>query len=218
MSGKLTQPYIYGYYDKIRKKFIYVGKTNGRRKGYRTGSTILKRYINIFGFTNFDNRFDRRILEKCTNVSLNEKEEYWVKFYKTYNKGVNLTKGGKFDWNRQNLKPVLQYDLGGNFIKEWRCGLDACIELNSGNKDAVSACCLGKQKTALGYIWRFKLGKIKVKIKPPQRKKYKKRIGGGGAIKIIVKGKCYNSKEECMRILKIPQSKLNKLLKNEDKS
>jgi hypothetical protein len=214
MSGKLIQPYIYCYYDKLRKRVIYVGKTNGRRESYKTGSKILKRFIKIFGFTNFDNRFDRRVIEECGNDILNEREEYWVKYYKTYISGVNLTKGGKFDWNRQNLKPVLQYDLGGNFIQEWRCGLDACIKLKSNNVDAVSACCLGKQRTALGFIWEFKTEKIKKNIKPGARKEYKKGVKRTKNQKIQIEGKTYKSITQASRGLKWSFGKLNYKIKN----
>ena len=51
-------------------------------------------------------------------------------------------------------KTVLQYDLEGNFIKEWKsimeCGRNGYIFTS------VSKCCLGKQKTHKGYIWKYK--------------------------------------------------------------
>lgn len=55
-------------------------------------------------------------------------------------------------------KSVDQLDLQGNFIKTWYCAKDAQIELGSSlNKSAsgISSCCLGKQKTSLGFKWRF---------------------------------------------------------------
>ena len=51
-------------------------------------------------------------------------------------------------------KIVLQYDLEGNFIKEWKstaeCGR------NGFNQGAVAACCRGKRKTYKGFIWKYK--------------------------------------------------------------
>lgn len=219
MSGKLIQPYIYCYFDKIKNKIIYVGQTNGRNKNYRTGSKILKRYISIYGLETFDNRFDRNLIEYCLKEELDNREEYWVSFYNTKNEGVNITKGGRNDWKRFNFKPIVQYDLKGNFIKEWGYAKQPIIENIGTDYNGISACCLGKQLTSNGFIWRFKEKSfIPKNIKPHQRKKYKKRIGGGGSIKITIQGKQYDSKEECMRILKISQSKLNKLLKDENKS
>jgi hypothetical protein len=51
--------------------------------------------------------------------------------------------------------PVLQYDLKGNFIKEWLSQNEATKFLNK-NGDGIGACCRGKQKSAYGFIWKFK--------------------------------------------------------------
>lgn len=51
-------------------------------------------------------------------------------------------------------KTVLQYTLDGKFVREWKstaeCGRNG---YNHGN---VAACCLGKQKTHKGFIWKYK--------------------------------------------------------------
>ena len=49
-------------------------------------------------------------------------------------------------------KPILQYDLEGNFIKE----CSSITEANKHHKGDIQACCRGKQKTAGGYIWKYK--------------------------------------------------------------
>jgi hypothetical protein len=54
----------------------------------------------------------------------------------------------------QNI-PILQYSLNGEFIKEWGSQIEATKFLNK-NGDGVGACCRGKQKSAYGYIWKFK--------------------------------------------------------------
>ncbi len=52
-------------------------------------------------------------------------------------------------------KPVKQFNKEGVFIREWPGIKDASIELNiKGNN--ISAACTGKQKTAGGYIWKYK--------------------------------------------------------------
>ena len=218
MTGKLTNPYIYSYYDKNMSKIIYIGKTNGRDKSYRTGSKVLKRYISMFGYDTFDNRFDRNVLEHCSKENISKREEYYIEKYDTTNEGVNLTRGGRYDFKRFNFKPIVQYDLEGNFIREWNSGIEAYENTNLTNYGGISACCKGKQPTSGGFIWRYKSIPVHCKINPYQRKSYKKRIGGGGAIEITIEGKTYVSKEECMRVLKIPHSKLKKMLENESKS
>lgn len=51
--------------------------------------------------------------------------------------------------------PVLQYDLEGNFIKEWSSQTEATKALNK-TGDGIGACCRGRQKKAYNYIWKFK--------------------------------------------------------------
>jgi len=52
-------------------------------------------------------------------------------------------------------KPILQYDLEGNFIKEWESATTAARFLNKQNGNIVE-CLKGKKKKAYGYIWKYK--------------------------------------------------------------
>jgi hypothetical protein len=52
----------------------------------------------------------------------------------------------------KGIKPVLQYDLEGNFIKEWESIKSTRLII----KGDVQACCNNKQKTAGGYLWKYK--------------------------------------------------------------
>lgn len=63
-------------------------------------------------------------------------------------KGKKINKGGKV---------VLQYDLDGNFIKEWVTTMDIQRQLNY-HRGNISNCCNGLVKTAYNYIWRYKNG------------------------------------------------------------
>lgn len=49
-------------------------------------------------------------------------------------------------------KPILQYDLDGNFIREWECAYDVRNEVN-GN---ICNCLKGKIPSAYGYKWKYK--------------------------------------------------------------
>jgi len=51
--------------------------------------------------------------------------------------------------------PVIQYDLKGNFIKKWSSQIEATKYLNK-TGDGIGACCREKQKSAYGYVWKFK--------------------------------------------------------------
>ena len=50
-------------------------------------------------------------------------------------------------------KPILQFDLNGNFIKEWESIKKAKDWLGKGD---IHSCCIGKQKTAGGFVWKYK--------------------------------------------------------------
>jgi len=86
-----------------------------------------------------------------------------------HNNKISITKSGKkihseetkhkFSEQRKGKaafppKPVIQYDLEGNIIKKWSGIPEASLVLNLG-KSNINACCLGKQKTAFGYIWKY---------------------------------------------------------------
>ena len=54
----------------------------------------------------------------------------------------------------KNKKIVYQYSLDGEFLKEWK-SISEC-DNNGFNKSLISLCCNGKNKTAYGFIWRYK--------------------------------------------------------------
>ena len=57
--------------------------------------------------------------------------------------------------NGKLSKPVLQFTLDGDFIREWPSTKE--IERQLGfDHSAVGRCCLGKQKSSYGYIWKYK--------------------------------------------------------------
>ena len=56
--------------------------------------------------------------------------------------------------SQSQSKPVLQYDLNGNLIKEWK-SINECGR-NGFNQGDICKCCNGKRKTAKGFIWVYK--------------------------------------------------------------
>jgi group I intron endonuclease len=69
--------------------------------------------------------------------------------------GVSKPKGFGTKISSLISKPVLQYELKGNFIKEWPNATEAGKSLNKQNS-AISECCNKKRKSAYGYLWKFK--------------------------------------------------------------
>lgn len=52
-------------------------------------------------------------------------------------------------------KPIIQYSVEGEFMREWDSATDAASFYNT-NKVNITKCCLGKNKTSIGYIWKYK--------------------------------------------------------------
>lgn len=58
----------------------------------------------------------------------------------------------KDNCRKSNNKPILQFDLNGNFIREWKCAADVGIEVKKG----INNCLRGRAKSAYGYKWVYK--------------------------------------------------------------
>ena len=72
---------------------------------------------------------------------------------KTHNCVNNLQWITNRDNNRKSKnKPILQYDLDGNFIREWSSATDVGKEVRKN----IVHCLKGRNKTAYGYIWKYK--------------------------------------------------------------
>lgn len=85
--------------------------------------------------------------------SIGEKNNFFGKKHtEESKKKMSNSRKGKFNNNRS--KPVLQYTLFGNLVKEWPSSQEA--GRNGYSQGAVSNCCLGKQKSHKGYIWKYK--------------------------------------------------------------
>lgn len=88
---------IYKITNLVNNK-IYIGQTitgiTNRWKGhlYKTGCVLLHNAICKYGKENFK----IEVIEYCNEESLNEREVYWIAYYKSNNKkyGYNILKGG----------------------------------------------------------------------------------------------------------------------------
>ncbi len=69
--------------------------------------------------------------------------------------GKNRSKESVEKSAKAQRKPVLQYDLKGNFIKEWESASFVSRELKI-NKAHIGACCRKQRKTAGKFKWGFK--------------------------------------------------------------
>lgn len=58
-----------------------------------------------------------------------------------------------------HFKPILQFNINDEFIKEWISLKEAELFLNPKEKlqNNISSCCRGRQKTAYGFKWKYKV-------------------------------------------------------------
>lgn len=105
-------------------------------KYYPSGKPMLE--VNHKNEDKSDNRIEN--LEWCTK-SYNDKY------------GTRMNRIYKHYYKRG--KPINQYTKEGVFVKSWKSAAEIEKATNYCNGN-ISKCCLGKNKTAYGFIWKFK--------------------------------------------------------------
>ena len=105
---------------------------NGKCKNYKIHRLVAEAYI-----PNPDN------LPQVDHID-NDKTHNYINNLQWITNRNNVRKGRN--------KPILQYDLNGNFIREWECANDVGREVQS----HICACAKGKLSTAYGYVWKYK--------------------------------------------------------------
>lgn len=58
--------------------------------------------------------------------------------------------------HEKNKRPVIQFDLNGNFIQEFDCASNAAKSLGFNNGGNITNCCKGRCKSTMGYKWKYK--------------------------------------------------------------
>jgi hypothetical protein len=105
-------------------------------------------------------------------------EKHYVSLFKSWgfkldnknNGGGGSTKASKEKIQKlKNIKsiPILQYNLQGNFIKEWKSGKQYAEENNLLNGTLITQCLKGKVPTAYSSLWRYKTDNYLKNISPP---------------------------------------------------
>jgi len=181
----------------IKTKKYYIGKHNGNNKWYKGSGTEWKKDYKLY-VKNSKIDVITEILEVIDDISfINEREKYWLEYFNAannpsyYNKtnknyGPNILsqsskdkisqsnkKPKPKDFLKNMRKPIIQYDLEGNFIKEWNSIREASLHLNMHN---IGGACRGKYLTCGGFIFRFKSSPLQPDYQLPDNKnKNKKR-------------------------------------------
>lgn len=94
----------------------------------------------------------RKMSIKATGRIYSEEDKLKISKAK---KGKKFSEDKKINMKGKKCKPILQYDLEGNFIKEWESFKEIKNKLGF-NNSGLCFCCRGIQKTAYGFVWRYK--------------------------------------------------------------
>ena len=132
-----------------------------------------------YSMTLIDQRLDTGLVDATTTAVYEKNAPYILTmlqdelirssdYYKTYTitKSAETDNDGNYEFSncrfiehsensiRNRIKKVLQYDLQGNFIREWKSLSDINSKLNFpiGN---ISQVCNGKRNKAHNFIWRY---------------------------------------------------------------
>jgi hypothetical protein len=169
---------IYKILNKINGK-IYIGQTIGtlehrmsQHKANNKKNSIIGKAIQKYGWNNFDVEV---IDEAETIEELNNKEIYWIGYYKSLvPNGYNIEIGGKNAPNGEEIrqkisiankgrfvgekssksKKVYKFSLDGKLICEYGSVREASRQNNISNSQIASVC-RGEHFIAKGYRWSY---------------------------------------------------------------
>jgi len=179
----------------------------------KTYNTILSHAIRKYGADNFK----VIILEdNLSNEDLNEREIYWIDYYKTYYKdndyGYNMTRGGQGIYSTgEGGIPVLQYDLNGNFIKEWSSARVAAMHFPSHENNLYAVINHRKGNSYCGFLWKQITDPITVEELVKNYNKGKNKLGM--KIYCVENKTFYNSCTEAGRELNLNRKLISKYSK-----
>lgn len=135
---KILKPFI----DKLGRKNVFLSKNN-KRKRFRIHRLVAEAFIpNPHNYPIINHKDENPSNNFVDNLE-------WCDHSYNVNYGTANSKRSK-----KQSKPVLQYDLQDNLIREWSSATEAGRD---GFKfRSISACCNGKRKSHKGYKWSYK--------------------------------------------------------------
>ncbi|NDG31355.1 GIY-YIG nuclease family protein [bacterium] len=156
--GKTSQP---NPYDRWKQHLQLARNKDNIAEDNPIHSMPIVRAISKYGADNF--KF--RVLEECTEESVNEREKHYIEKYNTADGvGYNCTYGGegiskpkKYWSNHPQSKPVSCYTLDGEWVRDYESvGLAADDKGNGNGNSPIRFCIKGKTFQAFGYRWSWK--------------------------------------------------------------
>lgn len=151
---------------RLDREQYYIDLYDAANKGYNTSesafySTVAFRGMNYYGENNpfYGKHHSEETKQRLRDTWERTREERsgWKHKEETIQKMSKKSTRGK----NSNATHILQYDLDGNFIKEWDCMADAAEFYKIKSHTSISNCCrmnIGKTKNynrAKGFIWKY---------------------------------------------------------------
>lgn len=98
------------------------------------------------------NKIDYKNTERLRKIKEN------TNFEEREKKRLENTDYTKFLWktHEKNKKPVLQFNIDGEFLNEFDSAASAAKSLGCNSGGNITNCCKGRCKSSMGYIWKYK--------------------------------------------------------------
>ena len=201
---------IYKITNTINGK-IYIGQSiniKQRWKQHRANASVRTEAIYLafqkYGIENFT--FE--IIEECKEEELDEKEQYYIGFYDSYNNGYNMTKGGQYNKDFYSQEVYELWDKGKSVG-------DICLILGLSRQSVYNRLIEYSNYTVIesrrrtgkeSYEKQLKNNTLPEHMKPKQIYQYD--IWGN-------KIRCWNSASQISKELKLDKSLISKAIKGE---
>lgn len=152
----LGHGYIYCYTSPSGKKYIGQTVTSLRMRSNNNGSgykvcSIFYSAIQKYGWENFT----VEILEEPEKKILDEREYYWIDYYKTYTPyGYNIRCNARNNYSKRvkALQPIDQYDQSGKFIQSYSSIME-CVSITGYSYGDICAIINHRKKHSHGYTF-----------------------------------------------------------------
>lgn len=157
--------YIYKITNKLNG-LSYIGQTSDVFERWRQHYARKNRTLGIAIEKDGIENFTFEILEKTISELANERERYWINYYKSYPEGYNSNAGPSTNKKRERKitsrtpngkgHPVAALDPETKaIIQIFDSIADAQEFCKCGNSGNISAVCRGRGRTAYGYAWKY---------------------------------------------------------------
>ena len=162
---------IYKIENLINNK-VYIGQSENLPKRWKNHLNSYKRYLkgsknrgHTILWKAFDkyglNNFKFTVVANCPKEYLNKLEVKFISIYDSYNKGYNATIGGQCGGTMP--KKVYQFDLKGNFLKEWT-SVSNIVKILKFSAAGIYSNINDKTFSSNGFLWSYSKKNVKEKV------------------------------------------------------